>query len=192
MNTNLYSTNTINTNNNPDTNRTGDYKQSTNSDDLRDTLISIKSGTLTIIDSSKEQTGGMIIDGYMIDPYKHRIKNHTTRDLFNVSGGNLVIYGGTFRAGRSKNQYEDSFNAENLKTVIGSAVTLATNIAGYATGINTAKSAFDTASSTFDQIKAAAAKTNNEDDKDNSDEEQKNISTPKKTDSNQSANIGQN
>ena len=167
-----------------DTNRTGDYKQSTNSDDLRDTLISIKSGTLTIIDSSKEQTGGMIIDGYMIDPYKHRIKNHTTRDLFNVSGGNLVIYGGTFRAGRSKNQYEDSFNAKNLKTVIGSAVTLATNIAGYATGINTAKSAFDTASSTFDQIKAAAAKTNNEDDKDNSDEEQKNISTPKKTDSN--------
>ena len=52
-----------------DTNRTGDYKQSSNSDDFRDSLIEIKDGTLTIIDSSKEQTGCMFIDGYMINPY---------------------------------------------------------------------------------------------------------------------------
>ena len=97
--------------------------------------------TLTIIDSSEWRghgTGKIGFYGYMIDPYKYGIMMHTTRDLFNVSNGNLVVYGGTFEAGRKKDQRKSKFTMSNIKSVIGSAVTLGVSIAEYASGVNTA------------------------------------------------------
>ena len=99
--------------------------------------------TLTIIDSSEWRgngigTGKIGFYGYMIDPYKYGILMHSTRDLFNVTNGNLVVYGGTFEAGRKKDQRKSKFTMSNIKSVIGSAVTLGVSIAEYASGVNTA------------------------------------------------------
>ena len=102
--------------------------------------------TLTIIDSSAwrhegtdgKGTGSIAFTAYMIDPYKHNINSYTTRDLFYVEDGNLIIYDGTFQAGRKKAQLDDSITWDKLKPVIGSALSLGTKIAEYATGINTA------------------------------------------------------
>ena len=101
--------------------------------------------TLTIIDSSASRgegggkgTGTIRFHGYMVDPYKYDINYYTTRDLFNVTEGNLVIYGGTFIAGRQKDQLKSNFSWSKLKTVIGTAVELGVSISEYATGINLA------------------------------------------------------
>ena len=106
--------------------------------------------TLTIIDSSAwrgetddgKGTGGISFTGRMIDPYEHAIKFYTTRDMFYVNNGNLLIYGGTFQAGRKKDMLKDSFSWDKLKTVIGSAVELGVNIAEYATGVSVASAAY--------------------------------------------------
>ncbi|MCQ2462599.1 MAG: InlB B-repeat-containing protein [Clostridia bacterium] len=114
------------------------YYQSSHSNHFNTQMIRIENGaTLTIIDSSDSGKGSIMIDAYMINPYKHPIKRYTTRDLFSVEDGNLVIYGGTFQAGRSKQQSDDDI-WEKIKAVVGSAVGLATDIAGYATPINAA------------------------------------------------------
>ena len=119
------------------------YYQSDNSAHFNTVMFSITSGaTLTIIDSSEEKTGEIYINAYMVNPYKHSLKRYTTRDIFEVDDGNLVIYGGTFQAGRSKAQ-GDSKLYDKIKAVVGSAVALATDVAGYATGINPAMGVFD-------------------------------------------------
>ena len=70
--------------------------------------------TLTIIDSSAwrgenkgEGTGSIEFDGYMVNhiecdghPKAWDLDYYTTRDLFWVENGNLVVYGGHFQAGR--------------------------------------------------------------------------------------------
>ena len=128
-----------------------DKHQNTIEDTHLATCIEIENGaTLTIIDSSawrgegtdQKGTGGISFTGYMIDPYKYDIQFHTTRDLFHVNNGNLVIYGGTFQAGRKKDQLKSSFSMSKLKTVIGSAVEMGVNVAEYATGLNTASAAY--------------------------------------------------
>lgn len=109
-----------------------------------------ENATLTIIDSSAwrggtddgKGTGGISFTGRMIDPYEHAIKFYTTRDMFYVNNGNLLIYGGTFQAGRKKDMLKDSFSWDKLKTVIGSAVELGVNIAEYATGISVASATY--------------------------------------------------
>ena len=123
------------------------YYQSDNSKHFNTVLFSVTSGaTLTIIDSSDDGsgngTGEIYVNAYMVNPYKYSLKRYTTRDIFEVDDGNLVIYGGTFQAGRSKAQ-ADSDTYEKIKAVVGSAVALATDVAGYATGINSAIGAFD-------------------------------------------------
>ena len=139
-------------------------------------MFSVQSGaTLTIIDSSKNQTGEIYINAYMINPYAHRIKRYTTRDIFDVSDGNLVVYGGTFQAGRSKAQSDDDLFSE-IKTVLGNATILATDIAGYATGINSATGAYEDAVFNAKQAMDAIKKDKSEE----GDKEQKNASTGKK------------
>lgn len=106
-----------------------------------------KGATLTIIDSSRwrnpngKGTGSISFTGYMINPFKCEIRYYTTRDMFWVNNGNLVIYGGTFQAGRQKQQVKSNFSWSKLKTVIGSAVSLGVSIAEYATGISAADAA---------------------------------------------------
>ncbi len=103
-----------------------------------------KGATLTIIDSSAwrgegpdgKGTGKMIFTAYMVDPYKYPIYTYTTRDLFHVNNGNLVVYGGTFQAGRKKAQARSKFSWSKLKTTVGTAVELGVNVAEYATGLN--------------------------------------------------------
>ena len=106
--------------------------------------------TLTIIDSSAwrgagddgKGTGCIMFTAYMIDPYKHDINYYTTRDLFWVNNGNLVVYGGTFQAGRKKDQFKSNFSWSKLKTVIGQTVELGVSIANYATGLDVATSKY--------------------------------------------------
>ncbi len=157
------------------------YYQSDNSADFQSVMFSIQSGaTLTIIDSSAGQTGEIYINAYMIDPYKHRIKRYTTRDIFNVDDGNLVIYGGTYQAGRSKAQSDDDlFN--KIETVVGNAVALATDIAGYATGINAATGAYEDAVFNAKQAMDAIKKAGGNQDGDESAKSQTAATTAKKT-----------
>ena len=140
-----------------------EYYQSNNSIDFQTVMFSIENGaTLTIIDSSAQQTGNIYINAYMINPYKHRIKRYTTRDIFNVPDGNLVIYGGTYQAGRSKAQSDDDLFSK-IETVVGDAVALATDIAGYATGINAATGAYEDAVFNANQALEAIKKAGNAD-----------------------------
>lgn len=140
---------------------TDKYYQSDNSADFQTVMFSIQSkATLTIIDSSGDNSGEIYINAYMIDPYAHRIKRYTTRDIFSVDDGNLVIYGGTFRAGRSKAQSDDDLFSE-IETVIGNATLLATDIAGYATGINSATGAYEDAVFNAKQAMDAIKKSGN-------------------------------
>ena len=102
--------------------------------------------TLTIIDSSAwrgegpdgKGTGKILFTAYMIDPLKYAIYTFTTRDLFHVSNGNLVIYGGTFQAGRKKAHSSSKFSWTKLKNTVGTAVELGVNVAEYASGLNLA------------------------------------------------------
>ncbi len=106
--------------------------------------------TLTIIDSSAwrgegkdgKGTGSLSFTAYMIDPYKYDINYYTTRDMFWVNNGNLVIYGGTFQAGRKKDQFKSNFSWSKLKTVIGQTVELGVSVASYATGLDVATSKY--------------------------------------------------
>ncbi len=121
------------------------FYQSSDAKDFQTVMFSIQNGaTLTIIDSSASQKGEIFIDAYMIDPFAHNIKRYTTRDIFSVDDGNLVIYGGKYRAGRSKAQAENK-TFDKIKTVVGDVVSLATDVAGYATGINSATGAYQDA-----------------------------------------------
>ncbi len=143
-------------------------------------MFSIENGaTLTIIDSSSQQTGEIYINAYMIDPYAHRIKRYTTRDIFNVSDGNLVIYGGTYQAGRSKAQSDDDLFSK-IETVVGNAVALATDIAGYATGINAATGAYEDAVFNAQQALDAIKKAGGNFDGDESAKTQQAADTKKK------------
>ena len=102
--------------------------------------------TLTIIDSSAWRgegkthtgTGRLSFTGYLVDPYKYEIWTYCTRDLFHVNNGNLVIYGGTFQAGRKRDQMKSNFSWTKLTNVIGQAVELGVGVAEYATGIGVA------------------------------------------------------
>ncbi|MCQ2462177.1 MAG: InlB B-repeat-containing protein, partial [Clostridia bacterium] len=117
------------------------YGQSHESADFKSVMFDITNSTTNIIDTSKDKTGLIYTDAYMINPFENSIDRYTTRDIFTVSnGGNLVVYGGTFQAGRSKQQSSEK-KWDKIKTAIGSAVNLATSIAGYATGINGATGA---------------------------------------------------
>ena len=105
--------------------------------------------TLTIIDSSvwRGVNGGkgwgkLSFTGYMINPFSYDINNYTTRDLFKVTDGNLVIYGGTFQAGRQKTHYKSNFSWDKFQTVIGTAVELGVSVAEYATGIDVAADSY--------------------------------------------------
>ena len=74
----------------------------------------------------------------MIDAYEEQIDYYTQRDLF-VVDGNLVIYGGTFEAGRQKDQWKSNFSWDKLAECIGNTVSLGISIAEYATGIQGAE-----------------------------------------------------
>ncbi len=76
--------------------------------------------TLTIIDSSAwrgenngKGTGTLKFTGYMVNPFKWDIDMYTTRDMFHVNNGNLVIYGGTFQAGRKQARVKSNFSWSN-------------------------------------------------------------------------------
>ena len=104
-----------------------------------------KGATLTIIDSSawRGENGGkghgmIYFSAYRVNPFSYPINTYTTRDLFDVSDGNLVIYGGTFKAGNSKTFYKSKFSWEKLRTTIGTALERGVNIAEYATGLDAA------------------------------------------------------
>ncbi len=135
-----------------DSNRSNDDTSQTDRIEYHNCLaFEIKDGaTLTIIDSSAwrganggKGTGKLSFTGYGINPFKHNINVYTTRDLFKVTNGNLVIYGGTFQAGRQKTWYKSNFTWEKFKTVIGTAVELGVSVAEYATGIDIASDAYD-------------------------------------------------
>ena len=123
------------------------YKQSGDPNYHNSTFIIIDKGaTLTIIDSSmydengtvRDGTGHIRFHGYMVSPHYSQMNFYTTRDLFHVDNGNLVIYGGTYQAGRQKDQLKDNFSWSKLKTVIGNAVELGVAVASYSTGISAA------------------------------------------------------
>ncbi|MBR6119577.1 MAG: S-layer homology domain-containing protein [Oscillospiraceae bacterium] len=111
--------------------------------------IEITNGaTLTIIDSSAWRSangkgwGRLSFTAYMVNPHTADINFYTTRDLFKVTWGNLVIYGGEYQAGRKKDQLKKNFTWKKLRTTIGSAVGLGVSIAEYATGAGIATAAF--------------------------------------------------
>ena len=121
-----------------------------------------------IIDSSarnsyngKTSSGKIKIVGRMADPFKdaehtgpkHVFRHYTNFDLFNVSNGNLLIYGGNFQAGRSKAQVKNNFSWSKLKATIGKATELAVSVASYATGIEAAVAAQDDVIENFNKIK---------------------------------------
>ena len=122
-----------------------------------------------ILDSStrnsvngKTGTGKMYIHGQMLDPFKnaywyggkdHEVNYYASFDLFSVSNGNLIIYGGNFKAGRSKANMESNWSWDKLKTVIGQAVELGSSVASYATGISASVAAKSDVIESFDKIK---------------------------------------
>ena len=128
----------------------GDYNfdQSSNPSMHRNILFEIEDGaTLTIIDSSERYghkgTGGIRVDGRLLDPFDEGvIRYYTTRDLFWVNNGNLVIYGGTYQAGHQKGQ-KKGITWDDVKNVIGEAVELGINVASYAVGIDLATASYD-------------------------------------------------
>ena len=139
-----------------DSNRGNDSPNQTTHEEYHNCVcIEIEDGaTLTIIDSSAwrganggKGTGRISFTGYMVDPYNYDIKYYTTRDLFHVNNGNLIIYGGEFQAGRKKDQLKKNFSWRKLRTVIGNAVELGVNVAEYATGISVASAAYASAQS---------------------------------------------
>lgn len=124
------------------------YYQSKTPTDHRSIMITIEKGaTVTIIDSSakgnEEGTGKIINTGYMINPFKHPLIFNTTRDVFWVNDGNLVVYGGTIQAGRQKDYCKSNFSWDKFKDTVGHAVELGVAVADYATGIKGAMAAKD-------------------------------------------------
>ena len=112
-------------------------------------------GSLTIIDSSTnsdgESKGGIYTNHYMTDVFGYEYNYYTSRDIFWVdNGGRLVIYGGTFQAGRYKHQREAALTWDDVKKVAGAAVDLGINVAEYAYGIKGAQAALQ------DQIESYA------------------------------------
>ena len=113
----------------------------------------LNGATLTIIDSSRSKmhrngeagdeagTGYISHTGVMIYPFSNDMDFYTNRDLFWVLDGTLVTYGGTFQAGRQKDQRKNKFSWSKLRQCIGTAVEVGVNIASYATGIDAAVSA---------------------------------------------------
>ena len=148
------------------------YSQTKKEEFHNSRLIEIEKGaTLTIIDSSRwrdpegKGTGSMRITARIINPFKHDIYHYTTRDLFWVNDGNLIIYGGTYQAGRQKDQVDSNFTWDKLKTVIGTAVSLGVSVAEYATGIDAATSLFkDTSSALSTALPNSPDNDNGEDD----------------------------
>ena len=133
------------------------YKQSGDPAYHNSVFITVAKGaTLTIIDSSAYRedgsvgggTGGITFHGYMVSPHYSQMNFYTTRDLFHVNG-NLVIYGGTYQAGRQKDQLKSGFSWSKLKTVIGDAVSLGVAVAEYATGISAATAAYSDVNETI-------------------------------------------
>jgi len=129
----------------------GENWQSTNIyDHYKDKVfIEIRNGaTLTIIDSSAtvngydtgKGTGKMVAGAQIIDAYEQQLDYYTHRDLFLVNG-NLVIYGGTFQAGRQKDQYKSNFSWDKLADCLGKTLDLGLSIAEYATGLDAATAA---------------------------------------------------
>jgi cysteine synthase len=111
-------------------------------------MITIEKGaTVTILDSSatetEEGTGKIINTGYMINPFKHTLIFNTTRDVFWVNDGNLVVYGGTIQGGRQKDYVKSNFSWDKFKDTVGAAVELGVAVTDYATGIKGAKAAKD-------------------------------------------------
>lgn len=113
--------------------------------------------TLTIIDSSGDDSGLIKNDAYMVDAYDSRFQYYTTRDIFYLTGGNLVIYGGTFEAGRSKDQQKSSKTWDSFKKIAGKAVALGTNISEYVYGIKVADAAAQDLLESFKDGKAPNA-----------------------------------
>ena len=160
------------------------YYQSNNSAHFNTVLFSIMNGaTLTIIDSSDDGSGNgkgeIYTNAYMVNPYKYSLKRFTTRDIFEVDDGNLVIYGGTFRAGRSKAQADDD-TYEKVKAVVGSAVALATDVAGYATNINSLIGQYEDISFNKKRELEKILKSDQTKDDPNSSKDQTEAATPKK------------
>ena len=120
------------------------YDQSTTPSDHMSYMFRISNGaTLTIIDSSGTDTdpGRIYANAMMINHQKWDFWYYTHRDIFLVSDGNLVIYGGEFQAGRQCDLYKSNFSWNGLREVIGTAVTLGTSIMAYVNGIDAAEAA---------------------------------------------------
>lgn len=146
-------------------NGSDNYSQSKTDRHFNTHMFSVMDGaTFSIIDSSGEDAGVLYCNAYMINPFENRIRRYTIRDLIWLDGGNLVVYGGTLQAGRQKNQTKETTWGK-IKTVIGSAVTLATDIAGYATGINTATGKLEDAEFNFQKAIEEASKKAGDDDR---------------------------
>ena len=129
----------------------GENWQSTNIYDhyLEKYFIYIQEGaTLTIIDSSAPVngydtgvgTGKIVTTGQIISAFEQQLDYYTHRDMF-VVDGNLVIYGGTFQAGRQKDQYKSKFSWSKLADCLGKTLDLGLSIAEYATGLDAANAA---------------------------------------------------
>ena len=135
-------------------------------------FINIAEGaTLTIIDSSApvngyntgKGTGKMEAAAQVIDAYEQQLDFYTHRDLFLVDG-NLVIYGGTFQAGRQKDQYQSNFTWDKLADSLGKTLDLGLSIAEYATGLNGALAAMDDVDLDIANRKPANGNTSNSSD----------------------------
>ena len=160
------------------------FYQSDNSAHFNTVMFSITNGaTLTIIDSSDDGSGNgkgeIYTNAYMVNPYKYSLKRYTTRDIFEVDDGNLVIYGGTFQAGRSKAQADDD-TYDKIKAVVGSTVALATDVAGYATSITSLIGQYEDISFNKKRELDKILKEDQNRDNPDSSKEQKEAATPKK------------
>ena len=132
-------------------------------------FIYIQEGaTLTIIDSSApvngydtgKGTGRMEAAAQVIDAYEQQLDYYTHRDLFQVNG-NLVIYGGTFQAGRQKDQYKSNFTWDKLADCLGKTLDLGLSIAEYATGLDAATAAMKDVETDIANRKPAQGNTSN-------------------------------
>ena len=88
-----------------------------------------------------DRVGKVYANAYMINHQKWDFWNYTHRDIFLVTGGDLVIYGGEFQAGRQQDQFKTGFSWSALKEVIGQTVALGVSVYEYASGISAATAA---------------------------------------------------
>ena len=88
-----------------------------------------------------DRVGKVYANAYMINHQKWDFWNYTHRDIFLVTGGDLVIYGGEFQAGRQQDQFKTGFSWSALKEVIGQTVALGSSVFEYASGISAATAA---------------------------------------------------